>query len=108
MPPVLCLVVGNAAGWEHGMGQELGSPFSTSLYTAKQAVGTAPVLPPFLFQVFCILRGGESSKVLPGTENIILEWDDTHTNQGKILCLLIAKTPFCTKVNKYFISSTHQ
>lgn len=79
------LVIRNAAGWECGMERDFGSysPFSTSYYTLKQEVSTSPMLTPFYFQIFCIVREGENSRFLPGTKNIVLEWDDIHTNQGK-------------------------
>lgn len=45
------------------MEQDLGSfcSFSTRLYTAKEAVGTAPLLAPFFFHISSTLRGGDSS-----------------------------------------------
>lgn len=78
-------VVRNAAGWECGMEWDFGSysPFSTSYYILKQAVSTAPMLPPFFFWIFCMVSEGEGSKFPPGTKNIVLEGDDIHTNQGK-------------------------
>jgi len=81
VPRVLCLAVGNAAGWDRGVEQGLGScsPFLSSVYMAKQAVGAALMLPPVFFQIYYILRRGKKSKILPGRKDIILEWDDTHT-----------------------------
>lgn len=79
MPHILCLAVRNTADWEPRMEQALGSNsfFSTSLYTAKQTAGTAPMLHRF-FSGNLYTQGGKGSKVLPNTKNIFLEWDDTH------------------------------